>query len=169
MPANRAATWLTFLGLLLASVASFAEAPDDASPDPPPAPSPDHPPLITKPLADILKEARQTGQPIMVAFLGTGWSVASKRFRQNILQSGEFSDFIKDNLLYWPVHARRQPPLSKKERAVLQSLVIHFDIQSYPTFILLDPDGNERLRHGYRDFSAAEYCQLLQQVIPSPR
>lgn len=169
MPANGTPIWLTFLGLLLASVASFAEAPVEPSPDPPPQVAPNHPPLIPKPLPEILQEARQTGQPVLIAFLGTGWSVASKRFQQNILQSAAFSDCIKDTLLYWPVHARRQPPLSKKERAVLQSIVIHFDIQAYPTFILLDPDGNERLRHGYRDFSATEYCQLLQQVIPPPQ
>lgn len=123
-------------------------------------------PVIFSPLSDVLQQARQSRKPVLVAFLGMDWSVACKRLHREVLQSPEFRKFAEDHLLYWPVNARRKPPLVKKERATLQSLVIHFDIQSYPTLILLDPDGNERFRHGYRDFTATEYVDLLRAILP---
>jgi hypothetical protein len=103
---------------------------------------------------------------MFVAFLGEGWSVSSKKFKEAVLSAPAFIDFAKRNLIYFPVEARRKPRLTSEETAVLQSWVIHFDIKSYPTLILIAPDGQELLRHGYRDLAASEYIKLLQAILP---
>jgi hypothetical protein len=112
------------------------------------------------------QQAEVEGRHLYVAFLGEGWSMASDRFHQSILQSPEWEAFAGEQLVYCPVLARRKPKLSKDETAHLQALVIHFDVKAYPTLILLAPDGNEILRHGYREDSAEDYIDLLQAVLP---
>ncbi|MEX0325775.1 MAG: thioredoxin family protein, partial [Puniceicoccaceae bacterium] len=123
-------------------------------------------PVLQKPLEAALEQAREESKPLYVAFLGEDWSLSCKRFRQNILSSEAFTAFAADEVLYYPVMARRKPPLTKEETAQLQALVIHFDIKSYPTFIILAPDGQELLRHGYKELSAGEYVALLRAVLP---
>lgn len=124
------------------------------------------PSLTPSPLEEVMLQARQTGKPVLVAFLGPDWSVACRNFQQRVLSSDAFTSFARERIHYWPVLARRQPKLEKEERARLQALVIHFDIKAYPTILLLDPDGTERLRHGYREISGKEYVRLLKALLP---
>jgi len=111
-------------------------------------------------------DAETEGKPILVAFLGSGWSLSSDKFNEAVLESAAFRDFAEANLVYFPIEARRKPKLSKSETAVLQSLVILFNVKSYPTILLLGPDGREWLRHGYRELTPRDYVQTLQQIIP---
>ena len=113
-----------------------------------------------------IKIARAENKHILVAFLGTGWSVSSTKFVEEVLSRGEFKEFAGKHLVYFPVEARRKPKLTSDETAVLQSLVIHFNVGAYPTFILIAPDGQELLRHGYREMDAQEYIQILKAILP---
>lgn len=115
------------------------------------------------------RRASDENKHMLVAFLGEGWSLGCKKFKQSVLETGEFKEFAAEYLVYFPVEARRRPKLSPEETAVLQSWVIHFDIGTYPTVILLAPDGQEILRHGYRDIDAAAYIRLLKAIMPQPK
>ena len=114
----------------------------------------------------IVQEAAREAKFIYLAFLGDGWSVASTRFSSNVLESQAFQEFASRKLLYCPVLARTSPPMSKERTAHLQALVIHFDMQAYPTFLILAPDGTELLRHGYKNLQGKEYVRLLESIIP---
>jgi len=118
------------------------------------------------PWEQIQKQAASEGKCLYVAFLGDGWSVASTRFSKNVLESDAFKEFADKELIYCPILARVQPRMGKKQTARLQSLVIHFDIMDYPTFILLAPDGNEILRHRYKDVPAEDYLDLIKAILP---
>ena len=104
---------------------------------------------------------------MLVAFLGEGWSVNCMKFKEAVLDTHAFREFANERLVYFPVEARRKPKLSSEETAVLQSWVIHFDIKSYPTLILIAPDGQEILRHGYKDLDVKAYIKLLQAILPA--
>lgn len=122
--------------------------------------------LIERTLEEALAEAQSESKLLYVAFLGEDWSLSSKRFMDNILSSPEFQAFAKEEIVYFPVMARRKPPLTKEETAQLQALVIHFDIKAYPTVIILAPDGQEMLRHPYKEISVTDYIDLLKAILP---
>jgi thioredoxin-related protein len=113
----------------------------------------------------VLRESLSSGRHIYLAFTGEGWSVQSKRFKENVLQTPAFESFAKQHLVDGRAVSRRKPKLSKEEIAHLQALVIHFDIQSWPTFILCAPDGSEIIRHGYKDLNGQEYVLLLKTLL----
>jgi thioredoxin-related protein len=117
-------------------------------------------------LEEAVSEARKEGKYLYVAFLGEGWSLSCKRFKATILESSSFKQFSEENLVYLPVEARRKPKLTPGEVAVLQSWVIHFDVKAYPTLIIIAPDGEELLRHGYRDLTPEAYIELLNNILP---
>ena len=117
-------------------------------------------------LYEAMEQSLSENKFMFVAFLGEGWSMKCKKFKEAVLQTRLFQDFAEGKLVYFPVEARRKPKLSPDETATLQSWVIHFDIKDYPTFILIAPDGEELLRHGYKDIDARAYVQLLDAVLP---
>lgn len=121
--------------------------------------------LLQTDLATALEVAASSGQHLHLAFMGEGWSMASGRFQSEVLQSASFQEFAGAHLVEAQVFSRRNPKLTKAETARLQALVIHFDIQSWPTLILLGPDGTEILRHGYKDLSGEAYVALLRQLL----
>ena len=122
--------------------------------------------LLEEDWSTALNTAEASGAHLFLAFLGEDWSVASDRFSSNVLETQAFENFARDRLVYCPVRARRSPKLAKEETARLQSLVIHFDIKTYPTFLLIAPDGSEVFRHRYRDISAESYLNLLKAILP---
>lgn len=122
--------------------------------------------LEAEALFKAAEKARVENKYILAAFLGDGWSVSSGKFKSQVLETSVFREFADNDLVYFPVEARRRPKLSSAETAVLQSWVINFDIKSYPTFILLAPDGQELLRHGYKDIDPMEYVDLLRAALP---
>lgn len=113
----------------------------------------------------ILGEAQKTNRFLYVAFLGKDWSVSCKRFNQNILESSTFKKFAEERLIVTSLNAQGGK-FPKKTAAKLQSLVIYFDIKSYPTILLIAPDGSETLRHGYREDTAQAYVDLLKAILP---
>ena len=122
--------------------------------------------LPEKSLTDALDQAKSESKCLYVAFLGEDWSVSSDRFAKTVLNAPTFQEFAGTELIYFPVKARRKPPLNKSETARLQALVIHFNIKSYPTLIVLAPDGQEILRHGYKDIGPEAYVELLRKILP---
>lgn len=124
------------------------------------------PELVRMPLKEAMAESQLRGKPLLVVFVGTGWSLASNKFQEQILKKPEFIRFAEEELVFYPVYARRKPKLTKHETAVLQSLTIHFDVKGWPTGILLAPDGSEWLRHGYLEISSAQYIDSLRALIP---
>jgi hypothetical protein len=123
--------------------------------------------LLEEDWSTATHKAQSSGKFLYVAFIGEGWSVSSNRFKEAVLDSAEFQAFADDKLVYCSAYARRVPKLDKAETARLQSLVIHFDIKSYPTILLIAPDGTEILRHGFREDSASAYVSLLTALLPA--
>lgn len=121
--------------------------------------------LLQADLATVLETAAASGRHAHIAFIGEGWSMASNRFQAEVLQSAAFAEFARDHLVEAVVVSRRKPKLTKEETARLQALVIHFDIQSWPTLLVLAPDGSELLRHGYRDLSGDDYVNLMAEIL----
>jgi protein disulfide-isomerase len=117
-------------------------------------------------LEQSLELSKTTGKPLYVVFSGSDWSLSSKRFQERVLDTEAFKAFAGENLVYFPVEARRKPPLTKEETAKLQAWVIHFDIKTYPTVILLAPGGQEIIRHAYKDVEADAYIDLLKAILP---
>ena len=142
-----------FLTILLCALSFQARAEIDA---------------LEVPWETIQDQAASEGKHLFVAFLGDGWSMASKRMEEEILKSEAFTTLAADRLIYCPIRARAQPKMPARKVATLQSLVIHFDIKTYPTVILLAPDGQEVIRHGYRTETPEEYTSLLESILPAP-
>ncbi len=129
-------------------------------------PAPVQAEIVEGSVEDAMIECREDGKHLLIAFLGTGWSMSSDRLQKRILENPVFQEYAKKELVVLQLQARRKPPLSKEETKVFQKWVARFDIMTYPTLILIAPDGQEVFRHGYKELDAEDYVGLLRSVIP---
>ncbi|KAF0093548.1 MAG: hypothetical protein E1N59_2817 [Puniceicoccaceae bacterium 5H] len=119
-------------------------------------------------LPAAMEQAQQEGRYVFLAFLGLDWSVASKQWWQEVGQSEVFQDFADERLVLVLAEgtAKKQP---KEDEEAHHRLVQQFDIKSYPTFLILAPDGSIILTHGTTEAPADEYVAALRALlVPLP-
>lgn len=125
-------------------------------------------------LPAALEQAQAEGRYVLVAFLGLDWSVSSKQWWRDIAESPQFQAFAEQRLVLVLADgtARKRDEDRKVDTALTEAhwaLVKQLDIKSYPTIVLLAPDGAVMLRHGSTATDAAAYVQALSTLlVPLP-
>jgi thioredoxin-related protein len=114
-----------------------------------------------------LKLAKEQNKPVMLNFTGSDWCFWCKLMDRQVFSTDTFKNYAKDNLVLVSINFPRNPDLVpvkyKKRNAVLQN---KFAIRGYPTFIILNSNGNEiaRLRAG-RNKTGESFVNELKAVL----
>ena len=77
----------------------------------------------------------------------------------------EFQKYAKDNLVLLKVdfpHEIKQIADRKKQN---QKLAAQFQVRGFPTIVLLNAEGREIARTGYRKGGAAKYVEHLKELL----
>lgn len=112
-----------------------------------------------------LKTAQETGRTVLVNFTGSDWCSWCIRLSGEVFTKKEFQVYAAENLVLLKLDFPRniaQSPELKKQNNDLQR---QFGIQGYPTIVLVDAEGKEIGRTGYREGGAIPYVQHLQEII----
>jgi thioredoxin-related protein len=93
--------------------------------------------------------ARSTNRPLLLAFMGTDWSISSLKLDREVFDQSEFADNSKYDFVLCKLHfyqTRERTP-----EIVLQNegLATKFKVREFPTVVVLSPDGREVGRLGY--------------------
>jgi protein disulfide-isomerase len=76
-----------------------------------------------------------------------------------------FSDYAKTNLILLKLDFPRSIPQTKDEKAQNEALAQQFRIESFPTIIILNPQGKAIARTAYREGGVAAYVEHLKSLI----
>src|SRR5258706_2436029 len=94
-------------------------------------------------------QARAEGKVVLVNFTGSDWCGWCIKLRKDVLLKPEFEAYAKSNLVLLEIDfpkRKRLPPASQQQN---QKLAEQFQVQSYPTLILLGGQGNKLGRINY--------------------
>src|SRR5438105_7436436 len=112
-------------------------------------------------LTDLSKaqaQAKRENKMVLMDFNGSDWCPPCKALRKNVLNSQTFQDFAKANLVLVDVdfpHGKQQTEELKKANEALSQ---KFNIDGFPTVIVLSSDGKELKRMvGYDGQNAKEF------------
>jgi thioredoxin-related protein len=96
-----------------------------------------------------VERAKQSNRPLLLAFLGTDWSMSSLKLDREVFDDPEFADNSKYDFLLCKLHfyqtQERSPDIDKQN----QDLAEKYRIEQFPTVVVLEPDGTEVGRFGY--------------------
>lgn len=97
-----------------------------------------------------LAEARQQHKDVLLNFTGSDWCIFCMKLDKEVFSKAGFQRLAKDNLKLVEIdfpEGRSLPGNIAQQNARLKS---QFNVQGFPTIILVDPQGRERARwEGY--------------------
>ena len=111
------------------------------------------------------KLSAEKNLPILTLFTGSDWCIWCKRLEGEILSQDDFKSYASASLvllkLDFPRKGEVSPEVKEKRRALAQE----YQIQGFPTIVLLDAQGRELARTGYEKMTPAEYVEHLKKLL----
>lgn len=118
--------------------------------------------------AAALSLAEKQELPVFLNFTGSDWCVWCKHMQKAVFDTPEWKDYAEENLvlvtLDFPRNPARVPAEYKRRNQLLQQ---QFGVQGYPTFIVLDHDGETVLGQlgASREITPDQFIEQLQDLL----
>lgn len=102
---------------------------------------------------------------VLMDFNGSDWCPPCKALRKNVLSSQEFTDFAKKNLVLVDVDFPRHKQLPEEQKKANDALSQKFNIEGFPTVIVLSSEGKQLSKKvGYDGQNAKDFIAELEKL-----
>jgi thioredoxin-related protein len=114
--------------------------------------------------------AKSTNRPLLLAFLGTDWSISSLKLDREVFDQAEFSDNSKYNFLLCKLHFYQTQERSPETIRQNEELATKYKVEEFPTVVVLNPAGQELGRLGYVPGGVTAFDAAVKAILAkSPR
>ena len=117
---------------------------------------------------DSFEAAREqslvSGKPILADFTGSDWCSWCVKLRKDVFDKAEFEEWARENVVLLELDYPQRSSQSPEIEAQNEKLASLYAIDSYPTVLLLDAQGNQLARTGYHRDPSAFIGSLESQV-----
>ena len=111
---------------------------------------------------EALKIAQKENKTVLLNFTGSDWCIWCKRLNDEVFSKDEFAEYADKNLVLVKIDFPREKEQTSETKFYNQQLAAQYQVEGYPTIILLRKDGSELGVTGYLEGGAANYVQHLQ-------
>jgi thioredoxin-related protein len=111
------------------------------------------------------KVAAEKNIPILADFTGSDWCGWCIRLKEEVFTKAEFISYAKDNLVLLELDFPRKKEVPEEVRKQNEALLGVYEIRGFPTILLLDAEGKELARTGYRRGGAKAYVKHLKELL----
>jgi protein disulfide-isomerase len=112
--------------------------------------------------------AEDRGVPILVDFTGSDWCGWCIRLTQEVFSQEAFLAFAGEHLVLLKLDFPRRTQLPQALREQNEALRVRFGVRGFPTIVLLDAEGTEMARTGYREGGPEAYIAHLKELLAFP-
>jgi thioredoxin-related protein len=109
--------------------------------------------------------AKSTKRPLVLAFLGTDWSISSLKLDREVFDQAEFADNSKYNFLLCKLHFYQTQERSPEIIRQNGELATKYRVQEFPTVVVLGPDGREIGRLGYIPGGVKAFAAAVNAIV----
>lgn len=117
-------------------------------------------------LTDLPKaeaQAKSENKLVLMNFTGSDWCPACIRLEKDVLSSKKFADYANKNLVPVLVDFPNQKPQSDDLKAANAALSKKYDVDGFPTLVLVKPDGSVVWQQtGYDDSGTKTLIKALE-------
>lgn len=116
-------------------------------------------------LPKALSQAQADKKLVLMDFNGSDWCPPCKALRSNVLNSQAFQSFADKNLVLVDVDFPRHKAQSEEQKKANQELAQKFNVEGFPTIIVLSPDGHVLDKStGYGGDTPEQFISHLEQL-----
>ena len=110
-------------------------------------------------------QAKAQKKLLIMDFNGSDWCPPCQVLRTNVFESPQFREFAKQNVVLLDVDFPNQKKQTEEVKRANEALARKFDVQGFPTVIVMSPDGKElKKMDGYEGQSAEEFVAALKKL-----
>ena len=113
-------------------------------------------------------KAKSDNKLVLLEFTGSDWCGYCKRMQAEIFSKPQFQDYAAKNLILVELDFPRAKPQSDTVRKQNMQLANEYDVEGFPTTIVLSPDG-KRVAHffGYLEGGPESLIAALEKLRKS--
>ena len=111
------------------------------------------------------QEAKASNKFLLLDFTGSDWCGWCKKFDKEILSQSQFQDYARENLVLVELDFPRAKPQSPELRKQNQELADQYQVQGFPTIVVLNGDGQKLWQYdGYFPDGPAAFIAQLEKL-----
>jgi thioredoxin-related protein len=111
------------------------------------------------------QKAKAGHKSLLLDFTGSDWCGWCMKLDREIFATPEFREFADKNLVLVKVDFPRQHPQSAAEQAQNQQLAAQYQVQGFPTLVVLNSDGHQAGTLGYMRGGPQPFLKALAELI----
>lgn len=150
---NPALYLAAFCSLVLAFTPALSRAADDAS--------------WRTDYAKALETARTEKKMVLLDFTGSNWCGWCKKLDKEVFSTTEFKDYAQKNLVLVKLDFPRGLPQPETEKAQNEKLAKQYNIEGFPTIIVLNSEGKQVGELGYMEGGPSAFVGKLKTLPQS--
>jgi thioredoxin-related protein len=109
--------------------------------------------------------AKSTNRPLLLAFLGTDWSISSLKLDREVFDQAELSDNSKYNFLLCKLHFYQTQERSPETIRQNEELATKYRVQEFPAVVVLSADGREIGRLGFVPGGVKGFAAAVNAIV----
>lgn len=118
---------------------------------------------------EVLRESKISNKPILINFTGSDWCRWCIILHKEVFDQPAFIDYAKNDLILFKADFPRRIKQSDELKKQNQELLEKYQIQGFPTILLIDHELNVIGRTGYREGGEIQYIEHLKEYITNWR
>jgi protein disulfide-isomerase len=113
-------------------------------------------------------QAQTEGKFVLVNFTGSDWCGWCIRLRKEVFLRPEFENYAASNLVLLEIDFPKRKPLPPLVQQSNQKLAEQFQVQGYPTLIVLDSQGRKLGRISYGTGGPKQFIAEVERLVRPP-
>ncbi len=117
---------------------------------------------------EALAEAKKTGKVLLITFSGSDWCPWCIKLDNEVFQKPAFKAYAQKHLVLMLADFPKRKTLPTALQEQNAQLAQRFEIEGFPTVVLLNPKGELIAKTGYRPGGAKAYVEHLKEILKPP-
>ena len=113
--------------------------------------------------------AKKEGKSVLIHFSGSDWCGWCMKLRKEVFNKPEFDAYAKSNLVLVIVDFPKHKTVPASTQSTNQRVAEQFQVQGFPTLVLLDSQGNRLGNVNYAQGGPKAFLAELEKLIHPPR
>ena len=114
-----------------------------------------------------LAAAEETGRPILTVFTGSDWCQHCRTLERNVLETETFRTWAEDRVVLLMIDLPQQG-ISLDERKARSRVCIKYGVRSFPSVVLVAPDGAAiATQAGYHGQAVETWVATMETRLPT--
>ncbi|QJE98994.1 thioredoxin family protein [Luteolibacter luteus] len=111
------------------------------------------------------QRAKAENKDILVDFTGSDWCGWCIKLKKEVFDKPEFQEYAAKKLIMVELDFPKRKELPAKEKEQNDKLAEKYDVQGFPTILLLNSKGREVNRTGYQEGGPEKYIEHLKKLL----